>query len=170
MEPTIGLEPMTSSLPRKCSTAELRGRRRTPDPRLAPAAGQRRNLGSCGSLLCVSCPFCTPTPCRRVTCDGSEVDREFWHLGLFLSSPRASNSSTRSGRQAGPKARSGKNAPVRRANAPQPAAGTRLWGGSRAGPRRRRPAAKRRAGRRRARPTTRTASRRGRSAGRRAGT
>ena len=25
MEPTIGIEPMTSSLPRKCSTTELRG-------------------------------------------------------------------------------------------------------------------------------------------------
>ena len=26
LEPTIGIEPMTSSLPRKCSTTELRGR------------------------------------------------------------------------------------------------------------------------------------------------
>ena len=27
-KPTIGIEPMTSSLPRKCSTTELRGRKK----------------------------------------------------------------------------------------------------------------------------------------------
>ena len=55
MEPTIGLEPMTSSLPRKCSTTELRGRRITPDPRLTRQPASGATLGSCDSLLLICC-------------------------------------------------------------------------------------------------------------------
>ena len=50
MEPTIGLEPMTSSLPRKCSTAELRGRRLTPGPAPHPADGGSRSAAQPSTL------------------------------------------------------------------------------------------------------------------------
>ena len=45
VEPTIGIEPMTPSLPRKCSATEPRGRKRNPGPDRAeewtpPAPGE----------------------------------------------------------------------------------------------------------------------------------
>ena len=38
VEPTIGIEPMTPSLPRKCSTTEPRGRKGDPARRESPEA------------------------------------------------------------------------------------------------------------------------------------
>ena|GEM_PF-5775123 len=46
LEPTIGIEPMTSSLPRKCSTTELRGRVNTNSPNpTKDGAGNRTRTG-----------------------------------------------------------------------------------------------------------------------------
>src|SRR5512135_1878253 len=59
LEPTIGFEPMTSSLPRKCSTPELRG----PVSLRAAASPVEPALdGACGNLEIVLLRFLSVKP------------------------------------------------------------------------------------------------------------
>ena len=49
-QPTMGLEPMTSSLPRKCATTALRGRKKTGERRIRTSEDLRQQIYSLSPL------------------------------------------------------------------------------------------------------------------------
>lgn len=51
MEPTKGIGPLTSSLPKKCSTTELRGRRATPSSHRTMAHAMKECRANCRNII-----------------------------------------------------------------------------------------------------------------------